>query len=422
MNFLKKQLHIILLVFVFSLLAFQLVLVYNVHKPVNGMERKAALRELELLFNKTWMEFLYFNQTNVLTKNDTDILITKSILVFDSLLKEKKNSEVLDSDFSIEYELILTNKNQSIYKGFWYNLPDSNSLARENEVITINFNNSFNNQHVTAKIQVLELLDRHTNQINRMFINYTVLVGLFLLVLLLMISRWHTKRMENIRKIEYIHGVTHELKSTLTTIILASDFLVNNKNTQKESEYKTVINDEAMKMQSIVTQMLNLAVYEKGELKTDFKFVKVSELMNEVLKPFLVKIQSRNGQINVKDSNCDAVVFGDKMLLKMVFSNLIDNAIKYSNSTPEITISTESDNDFCIVKIKDNGIGIPKHNQKLIFKQMYRVDSSTTNRVSGIGMGLYFVKQIIKIHKGKIIVNSELNKGSEFSVYLPKHD
>ena len=174
-------------------------------------------------------------------------------------------------------------------KGSWYNSSDSTDFKRNNESITLNFKNLLNKKNVVAKIQILELLNNHTNNINRMFINYSILVGFFLLVLLLMISRWHTKRMENIRKIEYIHGVTHELKSTLTTIILASDFLVNNKNTQKESEYKTVINDEALKMQSIVTQMLNLAVYEKGELKTDFKSIKVSDLMNEVLKPFFSK-------------------------------------------------------------------------------------------------------------------------------------
>ena len=80
------------------------------------------------------------------------------------------------------------------------------------------------------------------------------------------------------------------------------------------------------------------------------------------------------------------------MLLKMVFSNLIDNAIKYSDNTPEITISTTSDNDLCIIKIKDNGIGIQKHYQKKIFKQMYRVDSSSTNRVFRYRHGIVFCK------------------------------
>jgi signal transduction histidine kinase len=111
-------------------------------------------------------------------------------------------------------------------------------------------------------------------------------------------------------------------------------------------------------------------------------------------------------------------VLGDKVRLQQLFTNLIDNAIKYT-SEGSIRVAVEKNQEGVLVKISDTGIGIPKEEQEKIFKRFYRVDKSRSRETGGVGLGLSIADWIATSHHGRIEVDSELNKGSTFTVYLP---
>ena len=112
-------------------------------------------------------------------------------------------------------------------------------------------------------------------------------------------------------------------------------------------------------------------------------------------------------------------VLGDKARLQQLFTNLIDNALKFTPEGGSIRIRVEKNGDFVQVKVTDTGIGIPKEEQDNIFKRFYRVDKSRSKENGGVGLGLSIAEWIANAHRGRIEVDSELNQGSTFTVYLP---
>jgi signal transduction histidine kinase len=113
------------------------------------------------------------------------------------------------------------------------------------------------------------------------------------------------------------------------------------------------------------------------------------------------------------------MVLGDKGRLQQLFTNIIDNAIKFTGEGGTIEIAVERDNEGVRVLIQDNGVGIPEEEQEKIFKRFYRVDKSRSKETGGIGLGLSIAEWVAHAHHGRIEVNSELNQGSTFTVYLP---
>jgi two-component system, OmpR family, phosphate regulon sensor histidine kinase PhoR len=130
-------------------------------------------------------------------------------------------------------------------------------------------------------------------------------------------------------------------------------------------------------------------------------------------------LQSRNGKVVFDLKAEDTIVNADKLHITNMLYNLLDNAIKYNKNNPEIKISTENFARDIVIKIQDNGIGMTAESQKKIFEKFYRVPTGNVYNVKGFGLGLNYVKELAKSHKGKIVVESELNKGSIFSLYLP---
>ena len=133
-----------------------------------------------------------------------------------------------------------------------------------------------------------------------------------------------------------------------------------------------------------------------------------------------IQVKEKQGIIETILDETNPIIMGDKIHLTNVIYNLVDNANKYTKQNPEITISTKSLNQYLVLSIADNGIGISKENQKKIFEKLYRVPTGNVHDVKGFGLGLNYVKTIVDTHNGKVEINSTLGKGSTFEVYLPK--
>jgi signal transduction histidine kinase len=229
------------------------------------------------------------------------------------------------------------------------------------------------------------------------------------------------KKITSIRT-DFVNNVTHELKTPISTISLASQML-NDKTIPTESKnyehISTVIADESKRLSQQVEKILQMAIFDRGKLMIKFKELDVNELANMVVRNMLIQIKNKNGQIikNLDAVNSFAEV--DEVHFTNVIFNLIDNAIKYSDGRPDITVSTADTPDGLSISIQDRGVGISKADQKRIFDQFYRVSTGNIHNVKGFGLGLAYVKNVVKAHNGTIELESEPGQGTRFTVFLP---
>ncbi len=229
------------------------------------------------------------------------------------------------------------------------------------------------------------------------------------------------KKLSEIRN-DFINNMTHEFKTPISTISLASQMLSDNSIKKDEStitKYSSIINDENNRLKQQVDKVLQMAVFDRGDVKFNFEFINIDIIINDIIRKINLKIQELSGTlIYTPDFNNDFIEI-DETHIKNVIHNLLDNAIKYSVGSPEITIKSWNEQDLFCFSISDKGIGIPKEAQKKIFDKFYRVSTGNVHNVKGFGLGLSYVKYIIEKHNGNIFVRSELNKGSEFIIKLP---
>ena len=246
-----------------------------------------------------------------------------------------------------------------------------------------------------------------------------LLIGIFTYAIMTILRQ---KKLSIIKN-DFINNMTHELKTPISTISLASQMLQDGTiiNTPKTVEHVSkVINEESKRLSFQVEKVLQMAVFNEGRLKMKFKEFNLNETIRTVLNNFDIRIKNKNGALKSELNAQSTIIKGDEVHITNVMFNLLDNAMKYSNGDPEITVSTEDRNDHVVVMVKDNGIGIPKEHQTQIFDRFYRVPTGNVHNVKGFGLGLSYVKQVIDLHNGKIKVDSAVNKGTVFSIFLPK--
>lgn len=221
---------------------------------------------------------------------------------------------------------------------------------------------------------------------------------------------------------DFVNNMTHELKTPISTISLATQMLNDSSipNSMKNIEHLSkVIHDESKRLSFQVEKVLQAAIFEKGKMSLKIRRLDAHEIINNVVRNFILQVKNKNGQI-VKNLDAEyAVVNIDEVHFANVILNLLDNAIKYCNNEPRISVSTYNKKGFLVICIEDNGIGISKENQKRIFEKFYRISTGDIHNVKGFGLGLSYVKKVIEEHNGKISVESEINTGSKFEIQMP---
>jgi len=220
-------------------------------------------------------------------------------------------------------------------------------------------------------------------------------------------------------KNDFINNLTHELKTPVSNIQIAGDVLRKKWNGQQDLNYLSIIDKENRKLQSKIDTLLQSASLE---YHTDPKMdqVDMHALLAECAKTFEMKVHARNGKINLKLDAKKHVCYGDKLLLKQAFENLIDNAEKYTHESPEISISTNMANrETMYVSIKDNGIGISRQFQQKVFEKFFRIRTENIQKVKGFGLGLSFARDIIRKHNGRVSIQSVENHGTSIKILFP---
>lgn len=216
---------------------------------------------------------------------------------------------------------------------------------------------------------------------------------------------------------DFINNFSHELKTPLVSIKGYAEELKRGDLTKEEKDkYLDIIITEANRLTSLSTNILNLSKIEKQEILTDTKKVNIGESVRQVVLMELKKIEKKNLSLDLEIDDCYSLV--NEGMMEQVFINIIENSIKFTDANGKISIKVYEDKDKVKIKINDNGKGIEKENIDHIFDKFYTTKDKNNN--IGNGLGLALAKKIIDLHGGKIAVNSEKNKYSEFIISLKK--
>jgi two-component system phosphate regulon sensor histidine kinase PhoR len=223
-------------------------------------------------------------------------------------------------------------------------------------------------------------------------------------------------------KSDFINNMTHEFKTPIATISVATDSILNEKvlsDTDKIKYFTGMIKKENARMNRQVEDILTIARLDKKDFEFTWEAVDVHELIDDAIQGIKLQIEKRGGDIKTSLQAVNSMATTDKMHCTNVIYNLLDNANKYSAESPEIIISTKNRNNGIILSVEDRGIGMSKTVQSKIFERFYRQASGNIHNVKGFGLGLSYVKAVLEANHGTISVQSEPGNGSRFDVFLP---
>ena len=223
-------------------------------------------------------------------------------------------------------------------------------------------------------------------------------------------------------KNDFINNMTHEFKTPISTISLACEALIDKdiiKDKSVFNNYLNIILEENKRLAGMSEKILQTAVIEKGQLKMNKEPINIHTVISDVIKNIRIQVEIKDGEIRKNFKATQPVIEADKVHLTNLVYNLLDNANKYTPRRPQIKVITENTSNGIVLTIEDNGIGIGKNDQKKIFEKLYRVPTGNIQEVRGFGLGLSYVKAIVEEHHGKISIESDVNKGSKFRIFLP---
>ena len=263
--------------------------------------------------------------------------------------------------------------------------------------------------------------------IRRMFLWLLVLSGCFLFIVitsfLYIIFTVIRQRKISEMKNDFINNMTHEFKTPISTISVASEMLMNRgvlEHPDKIRKYANIIYDENLRLRNQVEQVLQITLLDRRELVINPVPVEVHKVIENSVDIFNLIIKEKHGVITTELEADQSLVNIDELHFINVITNLLDNAIKYSQNDAQIKVSTVNKLEGLAILIEDNGRGIDLSDHKNIFKKFFRVHTGDVHDVKGFGLGLYYVKSVMDAHNGTItLLRSELTKGSVFELYFP---
>ncbi len=356
------------------------------------------------------LESMIYDYSNIPIENRINISL------LDSLISNELNSKGIDTDF--EFGIFSPVRNsmpiqktgkypkELLNKGFSFAVFPSDMFSTPDYLMVF-----FPNE---KRFLITQLWG--TLSISIVFIIIIILSFAYTVITIL-----KQKKISELKN-DFINNMTHEFKTPISTISLACEALGDKDIIKSKSlydNYINVINEENRRLGGMAERILQSASLEKGQIILKHEEVDVHEVINESIKNIQLQVEKKGGRITTEFNAESFVISVDKVHFTNVIFNLLDNANKYSPVTPEIKIMTENSYSGILISVQDNGTGISKANQKKIFEKLYRIPTGNIHNVKGFGLGLSYVKTIIERHGGKITLESELNKGTKFIIYLP---
>lgn len=318
------------------------------------------------------------------------------------------NIEVRDDQSYIIYETLQSNNPKSRKQFAKYSTKlFENDLNSSPGLLSIYFPNKSSVIRDTMSYMLLPMIAL-----------LALLIGAFAYTLTIIFRQKKISEM----KTDFMNNMTHEFKTPVATIMIASESLRDpeiSSDGNRVNRLANIIYDENIRLGNHIERVLNIARLEKENLKIEKVDVHINAVVSGVLGSMNLQLQRAKGILHTDLSAPNDLVTGDELHLSNVFFNLVDNAIKYSKSAPEITVKTHNSRNNIVITIADKGMGMTKDQREKIFDQFYRIPTGNVHNVKGFGLGLSYVNDIVKRLNGKIQVKSEKDKGTVFELVFP---
>jgi len=346
----------------------------------------------------------------------------------DKPLKERVNFKLLDQDLKAEmmnnginipyHFTVSTQDGREVYR-----CPDYTDDGEEYTYSQVLFRNDPQSNMGVVKIHFPEM-----NEYIYSSVRFLIPAVVFTFVLLLtfiftIVIIFRQKRYTEIKN-DFINNMTHELKTPIASISLAAQMLSDksvNKNETMMAHLGGVINDESKRLRFLVEKVLQMSMFDRKKAVFKKKRLDLNEIVENIANSFTLRVEHTGGKIYTDIGAIDSTIYVDEMHFQNVIFNLMDNAVKYRKQDQplDVYLKTWNDDSHLYLSIRDTGLGIKKENLKRIFDKFYRVHTGNVHDAKGFGLGLAYVKKIIDLHNGEIKADSDLGKGTEFTIKLP---
>lgn len=344
-----------------------------------------------------------------------DITLRLSPVILDSLLSRNLLHYQLDTN----YNFSVVSKNGKLPEFSIFPKKWKNSLTASNYSMTL-----YPNDIVTGDFELLlEFPGQKAfvwKEMTGTLFASLLLVLIIVFAFYLSVSTIYKQKQLSEIKNDFISNMTHELKTPISTISLACE-AIQDPDVAKDGDtlvgFVGMIDQENKRLGKLVENVLQTALLDKGKMSLKRSNVRIDQLVKEVVDAFQIRFKKKAGAIRLE--HLDQFEFEvDRIHFSNVIYNLLDNALKYCNVAPEVSLKLMQTRGGFNLTVRDNGIGIKKEDQKRIFEKLYRVPTGDVHDVKGFGLGLNYVEAIVQLHNGQISVDSTVGKGSTFEIQI----
>ena len=376
---------------------------------------------------KTMQEIVrnrYVYQKALLDEVVYNILYTAS----DKPLKERVNFRMLDQDIrtelinngiNIPYHLtVSTTDGREVFR-----CPDYTDEGKEFTYQQYLFQNDPRSKMGVVRIHFPEMNSYIFSSVRFMIPSIIFTIVLLITFIFTIVVIFRQKRYTEIKN-DFINNMTHELKTPIASISLAAQMMNDEsvaKSEQMTKHLSSVITDESKRLRFLVEKVLQMSMFDKKSVVFKKKELDLNEMVEQIAQTFTLRVEHTGGKIYTEIEAIDSAIFVDEVHFQNAITNLMDNAVKYRKQEEplDIYIRTWNDEQKLYLSIRDTGQGIKKENLKKIFDKFYRVHTGNKHDVKGFGLGLAYVKKVIDLHQGEIKAESEVGKGTKFTISLP---
>ncbi len=366
----------------------------------------------------------YLNQRELLDRVVVNILnmsnnqpLSESINF--KMLDQSLRAELKNNGIDIDYHFtVATSSGKELYR-----CPDYDPKGEE-----FAFKQILMPHNAPANTAILTV---HFPEMHKYLYNYVkFLLPSIIFIIILLVTfiftiyvSFRQKKLSEMKN-DFVNNMTHELKTPVSSISLAVQMLLDPNVPKSENMTKhlsTVISDETKRLRMLIDVVLQTSIFEGRTIRFNQKNISVNTLLGDVANTFSIKARKEGGVLETDFSAEQDMVYADEMHITNVLFNIMDNAYKYRRQDVDFNLQVRTwneDEKICIA-IKDNGIGIKHDDLKKIYDKFYRVHTGNRHDVKGFGLGLAYVKNIVDLHQGTIITESEFGKGTTFIIKLP---